>query len=92
MTMELDRKLYPKRNNTTPRLMAVLTKDWTYFDVNDRVYVKHLAGETFPIIDTIGGCLNMAGDLIYNGIFVIPSSSFTLRPPTEEEIKIGEEL
>jgi hypothetical protein len=88
---EKQKPLYPKLNNTTPRLMAVLTKDWIYFDVNKRVYVNHYIGETFPIIDTIGGCLNMAGDLIYDGIFVIPSSSFKLRPPTEEEIKIANE-
>ena len=87
----MEKPLFPKLNNITPRLMAELTKDWTYFHVNDRVYVKHSIGEVFPVIDTIGGYLNMDGDLVYNGIFVIPSSSFKLRPPTEEEIKITKE-
>ena len=71
--------------------MFQLITDWQYFDVNERIYVKHLTGESFPVIDTIGGCINMAGDFIYNGIFVIPKEYFELRDPTPEEIKIGSE-
>lgn len=90
--MNTTEKTPPGRtNNVTPRLMVQLTKDWTYFHVNDRTYVHHSAGESFPVIDTIGGCLNMAGDFIYNGIFVIPKDHFELRDPTPEEIKIATE-
>lgn len=88
---EKQKPLFPKLNNTTPSKVVVLTKDWTYFHVNERVYVKHSVGETFNVIDTIGGYINMAGDFIHDGIFVIPSSHFALRDPTPEEIKITKE-